>query len=139
MNKLYPIILLLFLSSCVTSNQVGLYNYKPVSENRVFHEGYSFNENGNIIIKRDSGFFGSALDAEIAINNNRFFEIFPGEYFRFNLEPGTYFFTVISGKEGSFGPPYVRSLKIETTRDRNVIIRVFPMPMQGMVIEEILE
>jgi hypothetical protein len=74
---------------------------------------------------------GSALGATLFVNNEKLVQLSPGEFFRFNL---------LSGEAVNLGTPFERTLKLSITeQERATTIRVFPMPGQGMMMEEVYE
>jgi hypothetical protein len=126
--------------ACATTNQPGITQYKPVSEKRVYNPQYPFAPDGNIIIKRDNGFMGSALEAVLFVDKKKTTELFPGEYYQFKLPNGVYFLTLVSGEFANLGRPFERTLKLDISDESKVsTFRVFPMPTQGMVMEEVYE
>jgi hypothetical protein len=138
-KTLIPLFLIV-VSSCATTNQPGTVNYKIVPGSRVYTDNFIFNNKGNIIIKRDSGFMGSALNSIFYINDIKIVKLLPGEYYQFNLPKGIYFLGLASGEGVNLGTPFVRSLKIEITdENKRLTFRVFPMPTQGLVIEEVYQ
>jgi hypothetical protein len=126
--------------SCATTNYPGIAQYTLVPERNVFSARYSFVPDGNIIIKRDGGFMGSALGATLFVNNEKFVQLSSGAFFRFKLSPGTYFVSLLSGEVVNLGKPFERTLKLDIMeQNRPTTIRVFPMPGQGMMMEEVYE
>jgi len=139
-KKLSYMFIMLLLASCATTNQPGVEKYVPISKDRIYSNQYPFAVDGNIILKRDSGFMGSALDAVIFINNEKIAKFSPGQYYRLFLSKGIYFLSLRSGEVVNLGTPFERTIKLEINDDpRLITIRIFPMPTQGMVMEEVYE
>jgi len=138
-NILIVLIGFFILTSCATSNNIGIDNYRIIENKNIISRNYEFNENGNVTIKRDSGFMGVALDGTFSINNIEIFRIAAGEYYIINLEPGSYFFSLASAQGTNLGTPFVRTLRINMTEGDRITLRIFPMPTQGLVMEEVLE
>jgi len=138
-KNLSAIFFTLLLVSCATTNQPGIDQYSPVPKNRTYSNQYSFAQDGNIILKRDSGFLGAALDATIFINREKVAQFSPGQYYRVHLPKGVYFVSLESGKGVNLGTPFERTIKLEISEDDSKVttIRIFPMPTQGMMMEEV--
>lgn len=133
-KKLYIAVMgiVVLLSSCATQNFRGTDNYSEK------HISISDNE-GNIIIKRDSGFMGGALTSHIFIDNVFIVKLNPGEFVQINLENGIHFITISSGEFVNLGTAFERTLRIEVLDRNKRTFRVFPMPTQGIMLEEIME
>lgn len=131
------IALTIFIGGCSTHNRIGIESYKKLDGEvaRLTTSGQN-----NIIIKRDKGFFGSALKANIYLDGEKKFTLKPGQYYQFTLTTGDYFIMLESAKGANLGTAFKRSLRISIKdQSEKRHFRVFPMPMQGMVIEEISE
>jgi hypothetical protein len=107
----------------------------------MYSNQYPFAQDGNIILKRDGGFMGSALNATVFINKEKVARFSPGQYYRLRLSQGVYFVSLESGKGVNLGTPFERTIKLEISDDdsRVTTIRIFPMPTQGMTMEEVYE
>lgn len=123
-------ILAFFLFGCATQNTPGTTDYNEVQTS-------ISNKNGNIIVKRDNGFMGSLLSANIFIDNKMVAPLDPGDFIRIQLEGGVHFISVSSAKSLNLGTAFERSIRIEIADNMVRTFRVFPMPTQGIVIEEI--
>jgi len=141
MKKNLTVIFFVFLlAACATTNQPGIARYTPAPKNRTYSSQYPFAQNGNIILKRDGGFMGAAIDATIFINREKVVQLSPGEYYRLHLPNGVYFISLESGKVVNLGKPFERTIKLEINDNSHVTtIRIFPMPTQGMTMEEVYE
>jgi hypothetical protein len=134
------ILVMIFFASCATANKPGVEQYTPVPANHIYSNQYPFSMDGNIILKRDSGFVGSALSAVIFINNEKIVQFSQGQYYRLFLPNGVYFLSLKSGEGVNLGTPFERTIKLEINDQSRVItIRIFSMPTQGMVMEEVYE
>lgn len=114
---------------CATQNISGTANYAEVWSSISA-------ENGNIIVKRDSGFMGSALSSNLFLDNEFVASLCPGNFVQFRLGKGIHFISISSAKALNLGTAFERNLRIEITDDTVRTFRVFPMPGQGMMIEE---
>lgn len=79
---------------------------------------------------------GYLLDADIFIDNSLITPLAPGDFIRIKLDNGIHFISVSSAENLNLGTAFERSIRIEITDDKVRTIRVFPMPTQGIVIEE---
>ena len=109
------------LVSCATQNISGTASYEEIQTS-------ISNENGNVIVKRDSGFMGSALSSNLFVDNQFVASLRPGK--------GVHFISISSAKALNLGTAFERNLRVEITDDTTRTFRVFPMPGQGMTIEE---
>jgi len=130
---------LILFHGCATTNTPGTNQHTQVSSSKSVHPNYSFDTTGNIIVKRDSGFMGSALGATLYINDEELVKLSPGEFFQFKLSSGTYFLALKSGEAANLGKPFLRTLKLEISESSHITVRVFPMPGQGMTMEEVYQ
>ena len=126
------------LFGCATYSKPRTNSYSLIKQTNI--NNVEYNKDGNIIIKRDPGFIGSAIEANFYINGDLKFNLLPGEFYQFSLPANKYIFTITSAKALNLGTEFKRSLRIEINNiEEKRIIRVFPMPTQGMIIEEIYE
>ena len=126
------------LIGCATTATKGTSEYELIPANEV--SGLTYYKHGNIIIKRDAGMFGMALGADFYINGKKKINLSAGQYFQFTLPRGNYFFMLSSGEVVNLGSPFQRSLRVTVADEKEKrYFRIFPMPAQGMVIEEVIE
>lgn len=123
-------VLILFIG-CATQNITGTEKYNEVLLP-------ASNEAGNIIIKRDRGAMGSALVSNLFIDNEFLVRLRQGEFVRIQLKDGTHFITVSSAKGVNLGTAFERTLRVDIVDNTVRTFRVFPMPTQGILIEETL-
>jgi hypothetical protein len=138
-GSMLSILLVIFtLVGCATTATKGTSEYDLIPANGVSELNYD--QNGNIIVKRDAGMFGMALGADFYINGKRKFTLSAGQYFQFLLPTGNYILMLSSGEIVNLGNPFQRSLRVTIADEKEKrYFRVFPMPAQGMVMEEIFE
>lgn len=126
------------LIGCATTATKGTSEYELIPANEVSELIYD--QNGNIIIKRDAGMFGMALGADFYINGKKKLNLSAGQYFQFSLPTGNYYFMLSSGEIVNLGSPFQRSLRVTVADEKEKrYFRIFPMPTQGMLMEEVIE
>ncbi|MBQ3695775.1 MAG: hypothetical protein II938_02235 [Alphaproteobacteria bacterium] len=129
MKKLFVVIFAILLVGCATQNIPGIDSYEeitmPISK-----------KEGNIIVKRDKGLMGIALGADLYIDNNFIASLGSGNFVRFKLDKGSHFVSISSGKGTNLGTAFERTFRLDITDDTVRTLRIFPMPGQGMIIEE---
>ena len=129
-NILFLLMSLCFLLvGCATQNISGTASYEEIQTS-------ISNENGNVIVKRDSGFMGSALSSNLFVDNQFVASLRPGNFVQIQIDKGVHFISISSAKALNLGTAFERNLRVEITDDTTRTFRVFPMPGQGMTIEE---
>lgn len=137
-SMLFISMVIFTLIGCATTATKGTSEYELIPANEVAELNYD--QNGNIIIKRDAGIFGMALGADFYIDGKKKLNLSSGQYFQFSLPRGNYFFMLSSGEILNLGSPFQRSLRVTVADEKEKRhFRIFPMPVQGMVIEEVIE
>lgn len=133
-KTVFCLIISVLFFSCSTVNKAGLDDYTRVSDSTMF------DATGNVIIKRDSGFMGSAVSAFLYVDKKFCCRLSPGTFCKIRLHKGSHFLSVTSAKVLNLGKEFNRSLRVDITDETEIrTFRVFPMPTQGIVIEEIME
>jgi hypothetical protein len=99
-------------------------------------DGEAAHDNATIIVKRDPGFFGSALSSVLLLDGRRVATIKPGQFLRLSLKPAEYLFGVAwSDDMGALETSTTREIAVDCRAGNTYYIRMFPQPMSGIVIE----
>lgn len=114
---------------CATQNIPGTASYEEIKT-------AISTENGNIIVKRDNGFMGSALSSNLFVDNQFVTALRPGNFVQLRIDKGVHFISISSAKALNLGTAFERNLRFEIKDETTRTFRVFPMPTQGMMIEE---
>jgi hypothetical protein len=91
-------LLAIMISGCSTT-PIKLEAAKPIPPEHIYNKSYLNHKEGNeyIHIIRDQGFTGSACSHTIFIDNDKAFDIQPGQAISVSLEPGNHFFRLDLG------------------------------------------
>lgn len=131
--------LALALSGCVTQNIAGTSSYQPVSTSRIIGfipEPASNDHAGIIIVKRDPGKLGSAIESTLLIDGQPVARIEPGEYLQFRSHLGEHIFGVSwSDNLGPAATSSTRELAVDVKPGQTYYLRMFPQAGAGIVIE----
>lgn len=91
MQKVFIILCAVFLTSCTTQNTKDLVGYSLVEANSYENpipKLDSTTSYGTIVVRRDSGFTGSALPAKLHLNGTKICNLRPGQYVELKVKSG---------------------------------------------------
>jgi len=88
----------LIIAGCSTT-PIRLESAKPVPAAHIYNKEYLEHKEGNEVVNiiRDQGFTGSACSHTIFIDNDKAFDIQPGQAISVSLNPGNHFFRLDLG------------------------------------------
>ncbi len=125
----------LALAGCST-NPIAYSKARPVPPDRIL-DGYRAistmtAKTAQVSIVRDSGVMGSAVSAELSVNDIAIAKFRAGERLVVYLQPGTYTFGV--AYVGLLGPlPYTRQISVQS--GQHYFIRIKPVAGNGFVLQ----
>ena len=96
-KTMFCFIIVALFFSCSTVNKAGLDDYIKVSDSTMFDPA------GNVIIKRDSGFMGSAVSAFLYVDKQFCCRLSPGTFCNIRLHKGSVSLSVTSAKVMNLG------------------------------------
>jgi hypothetical protein len=126
---------LLVFAGCST-NPIAYSKARPVPPDRIL-DGYRAistmtAKTAQVSIVRDSGVMGSAISAELSVNDIAIAKFRAGERLVVYLQPGTYTFGV--AYVGLLGPlPYTKQISVQS--GQHYFIRIKPVAGNGFVLQ----
>lgn len=98
-NRILLVLLSLIVAGCSTT-QVQPGTEQPIPPEHIYNADYLIHKPGNEIVNftRDQGMLGSACSHMVFIDNDKAFEIFPGQAVAISLKPGNHLFRLDTGR-----------------------------------------
>jgi hypothetical protein len=115
-----------------TSSHVAIPSSQVVGKPPVSESG----ERATVIVKRDPGLYGSALDATLTIDGRDIAHVKAGQYYRFAIGPGEHLFGVHpTGGLGKLLADVHREVAVQVVAGQTYVLRLSAERGSGMHIQ----